>query len=83
MLVQGTGWGAHTSVPALSHRQALHLIEAAFLAHALVVNSLYGLCEKQLKNYIFNIFETENLNIEFQQIGYSLVDGNTKFLTFF
>lgn len=46
VLVQGTGWGAHTAVPALSHSQSLHLAEAALLTHALLMQALHGLWEK-------------------------------------
>lgn len=71
VLVQRTRRGAHTSVPALSHGQILHLVEAAFLAHALVVNALYGLWRKQFT--IIKYLE-QNFMIFFQQICNYLVN---------
>ena len=46
VLVQRTGGGAHAAVSALSHRQTLHLTEAALLTHALLMHSLHRLWEK-------------------------------------
>lgn len=43
MLVQGTGWGPHAAVAALSHGQPLHLAEAALLTHAFLVHALQRL----------------------------------------